>query len=60
MTNLTKVIFACDESGAKEYADKGENYPGEIGVFAGILIPDECVGDASPKFMEIFNRCQHA
>jgi len=53
---MTKVIFACDESGAKGYADKGETYPGEVGVFAGFLILDECVGDSLPKFMEIYNR----
>ena len=41
MTELTKIIFACDESGAKGYANQDETYPGEVGVFAGILIPHD-------------------
>lgn len=56
MTNLTKVIFACDESGAKGYANQDETYPGEVGVFAGILIPEECISATSPKFKEIYDR----
>lgn len=36
-----KFILACDESGAKGYADQDEQFPGQIGVFAGLLIPDE-------------------
>ena len=38
---LTHVILACDESGAKGYADQGEQYPGQVGVFAGIMVPVE-------------------
>ena len=34
----TKIVFACDESGAKGYADQTESFPGEVGVFAGILV----------------------
>lgn len=58
--NTSKVIFACDESGAKGYANKDEDYPGEVGVFAGILIPDECLLSVSPKFQEIYNRYKPA
>lgn len=36
-----KFILACDESGAKGYADQDEQFPGQIGVFAGLLVPDE-------------------
>jgi len=36
-----KFILACDESGAKGYADRDEQFPGQIGVFAGLLVPDE-------------------
>lgn len=60
MTNPTKVIFACDESGAKGYADRDETYRGEIGVFAGILIPDECLDAALPKFQQIHDRYKPA
>jgi len=35
-----KFILACDESGAKGYADQDEQYAGEVGVFAGLLVPD--------------------
>jgi hypothetical protein len=35
------VVLACDESGAKGYADQDEAFPGEVGVFAGILIPQQ-------------------
>src|SRR4030088_1504695 len=35
------VVLACDESGAKGYADQDETFPGEVGVFAGILIPQQ-------------------
>lgn len=38
---MPKVILYCDESGAKGYADQNEAYPGEVGVFAGIMVPEE-------------------
>lgn len=37
---MERIVFACDESGAKGYADQGEAYDGEVGVFAGIMVPD--------------------
>jgi hypothetical protein len=46
MSELTKILFVCDESGAKGYADQSEACPGETGVFAGILIPDEAAASA--------------
>jgi hypothetical protein len=33
------IVFACDESGAKSYADRDEQLLGEVGVFAGIMVP---------------------
>jgi hypothetical protein len=60
MTNPTKVIFVCDESGAKGYADQKEKYPGEVGVFAGILIPNESLSVVSPKFQELYERYKPA
>lgn len=36
-----KFIMACDESGAKGYATQTERYPGEIGIFAGLLVPED-------------------
>ncbi len=39
MTEPGKVIFACDESGAKDYANQDEQYPGEVGVCGGVLVP---------------------
>ncbi|MBM4288859.1 MAG: hypothetical protein FJ135_12105 [Deltaproteobacteria bacterium] len=60
MADLTKIILACDESGAKGYADKDEAYPGEVGVFAGILIPEECLAEITPIFQEIYARYRPA
>jgi hypothetical protein len=55
MADPTKLILACDESGAMGYADQDEAYPGEVGVFAGILIPEECLERITPKFQEIYD-----
>jgi len=51
----TNVVFACDESGAKGYADQVESYPGEVGVFAGILVPQEIEATAQPEFQAIYD-----
>lgn len=50
---VTKVLLYCDESGAKGYADNDETYPGEIGVIAGILVPQECLATVKPAFDQI-------
>lgn len=56
MPQARQVVLACDESGAKGYADRDEAWPGEIGVFAGILIPQqECEAKARPKFQAIYD-----
>jgi hypothetical protein len=52
----TKIVFACDESGAKGYADQTESFPGEVGVFAGILVPDECEAAARPELQAIIDK----
>ncbi|WP_066798594.1 hypothetical protein [Sphingomonas soli] len=41
-----KIILACDESGAKGYADQDEQDPGEVGVFAGVFVPEEVLAAA--------------
>jgi hypothetical protein len=56
MTDPTKLIFACDESGAKGYADQDESFPGEVGVFAGILIPNEPLEEISKSFQKIYDQ----
>ncbi len=56
MENTTNVILACDESGAKGYANLREQYDGEVGVFAGILISQEIEAKARPEFQKIYNR----
>jgi len=53
---MTKVILYCDESGAKGYADQDEAYPGETGVFAGIMVPQECLKTLKPAFDQIAAR----
>ena len=50
------VIFAIDESGAKGYADQIEFYPGEIGVYAGMLVKQEDDANIQPVFQDIVNR----
>ena len=56
MSKTTKVIFVCDESGAKAYSDQREAYPGEVGVFAGILVPEEVEPDSGPIFRNICDK----
>ncbi|MDO9499115.1 hypothetical protein [Falsiroseomonas sp.] len=53
MTEPTRIIFACDESGAKGYADQDEQFPGEVGVFAGILMPESCAGQKLGPFQDL-------
>ena len=53
MTEPTRIIFACDESGAKGYADRDEQYPGEVGIFAGILIPEDYAGEKLAPFQDL-------
>ena len=53
---MTKVFLYSDESGAKGYADKDESYAGEVGVFAGILVPEECLAAVKPVFDQIAAR----
>jgi hypothetical protein len=51
-----KIVFACDESGAKGYADRTESYPGEVGVFAGVLVPDQQLPAIKARFDSIAAR----
>lgn len=44
-----KVILACDESGAKGYADKDEQFPGQVGVFAGVFVPEDMLDKAEQR-----------
>lgn len=53
---MTKVFFYCDESGAKGYANQDEAFPGEVGIFAGIMIPEECIATAKSTFDQLAAR----
>lgn len=44
-----KIILACDESGAKGYADQDEQSPGQVGVFAGVFVPEEVLAAAEQR-----------
>ncbi len=44
-----KIILACDESGAKGYADRDEQFAGQVGVFAGLFVPEEVLSDAEQR-----------
>lgn len=50
---VTKVFLYCDESGAKGYANQDEAYAGEVGVFAGIMVPEECLATVKTTFDQI-------
>jgi hypothetical protein len=56
MESPSRIIFACDESGAKGYADQDEQYPGEVGVFAGILVPEECADTILGRFQGLIKK----
>ena len=60
MATPTNIILACDESGAKGYADQQESYPGEVGVFAGILVPEGLRPEAQSELHEIYRRYKPA
>ena len=60
MDRTTNVILACDESGAKGYADQQEHHPGETGVFAGIVVSQEIETVARPEFQRIYDRYKPA
>ncbi len=52
----TKIVLACDESGAKGYAGDGEKYPGEVGIFAGLLVPHEILAPAQASLDEVIKK----
>ena len=55
---IQRLVLACDESGAKGYADRDERVRAEVGVFAGILVPQEILAIAQSKFDVIAARYQ--
>ena len=57
---MGKVFLYCDESGAKGYADNDETELGEVGVFAGILVPEEILATVKPAFDQIAKRYKPA
>src|SRR5260370_23522559 len=52
------VVMVCDESGAKGYADRDEQFAGEVGVFAGIMVPGQLLTSAQTQFDNIARRYQ--
>jgi hypothetical protein len=50
---VTHIVLACDESGAKGRAGRSEASPGEIGVFAGLMVPADLLRTAAPTFNAI-------
>jgi Protein of unknown function (DUF2934) len=53
---ITRVILACDESGAKGYADQDEAYDGETGVFAAIMVPETHLASVEADFDAIYQK----
>ncbi len=60
MSGPHKIVLACDETGAKGYADRDEAYPGEVGVFAGILMLDEVSAEKFPAFQALIDKYKPA
>jgi hypothetical protein len=54
------VVLACDESGSKGYADRDEQTVGEVGVFAGIMVPGELLAGAQAQFDAVAQKYQTA
>jgi hypothetical protein len=54
------VVLACDESGSKGYADRDEQTVGEVGVFAGIMVPGELLAGAQAQFDVIAKKYETA
>lgn len=48
-----KIILACDESGAKGYANQDEQFPGQVGVFAGLLVPEEILNQTEAALEKV-------
>ena len=57
---MQKIVLACDESGAKGYADQAEADDGEVGVFAGIMVPDTHLALVEADFEGIQNKYRPA
>lgn len=51
-----KIVLYCDESGHKGPSTEQERRPGEIGVYAGLLMDPPMAVRAAPKFQEIADR----
>ena len=49
-----RAILACDESGAKGYANQREEFHGEVGVMAGILIHEKIAEETHAAFQGIY------
>ena len=48
-----KIYLICDESGAKGYSNKTEQYEGETGVFSGIFVPENKIERIRDNLNEI-------
>lgn len=53
---MPSITFVIDESGAKGYSDNREQHEGELGVIAGILIPEEHVSPVESNLNSIASK----
>jgi hypothetical protein len=53
---MKQIQFIIDESGAKGYSDNTEAVPGELGVMAGFLIPEEFVATVQAELGTISSK----
>jgi hypothetical protein len=54
---MNEVIFVCDESGAKGFADKSEQTAREIGLVAGVIVPRAAEAAVRGKMATIAANC---
>lgn len=54
---MNEVLFVCDESGAKGFANKPEQVKKEIGLLAGVIIPKAAEAEVRNKMTAIASKC---
>lgn len=51
---MEEIVFVVDESGAKGYSNNKEQYPGELGVVAGYMLPGALIEKVRAELQEVF------
>ncbi|MBY0512573.1 MAG: hypothetical protein K2P78_01520 [Gemmataceae bacterium] len=54
---MNEVVFVCDESGAKGFADKPEQAAKEIGLLGGVIVPKAAEAAIRKEMAAIVSKC---